>query len=456
MKKIITILLGFLVIASISSCSKLLEVKPDNLVGVDEGLKTAADLQAYLNGAYDVFRNTHVMGGTAFCASDVLAQETDAASTGFEWGQIKTLNMNLFNPIGRDIWKNSYLTIQRVNVVIDYLDKDKITVSADQKKVWKAEAQFIRAVCYFHLLQFFSLPYDPSASNTQPGVPLRTEAVLTNEFAATQVPRSSAEEVYQFILTELQAAEANLPVTPALPGHVSMDGATAFLAKVYLQMGNMAKAFQYADKVVSTGRYSLDNYWLAKFASASLDSTTHEVIFGLASSATSDNSGSGYIDSYRTNKLDPPGFGPSSNLATILKTINTDIRATQLVNKAGQNNTSGLYSTKYNYEYMVAPVICYNEILLIRAEAGLATTQGTPDADLNAIQIRAGVPQTAATADNILLERRKELALEGKYFFDLKRLQSSNIHGGVGWNSPKLIFQIPDLEQNGNPNIVLN
>ena len=454
MKKILYSLFALFVLVSISSCNKLLEVKPDNLIGIEEGIQSASDLQAVLNGAYDVFRNTHVMGGTAFVAADVLAQESYSTSTGFEWGQIKTLNMNLFNPIGRDIWKNSYLCVQRANVVIDYVENNKISLTAEQKKVWKAEAQFLRAVCFYHLVQFFALPYDATKVNTQPGIPLRKDAILTNEFAATKLQRASVEEVYTFILDELQASEANLSTSPVF-GHVSKDGATAYLAKVYFQMNKMDKAFQYADAIVSGGNYSLDATWFNKFAAASLDSTTNEVIFGMESSAIAENSGSGYTDSYRTNKSNPPSFGPTDVLVSLLHQVNTDARGQQIVLTAGTSNVAGVYSSKFNYDYMIAPVICYDEILLIRAEAGLATGSGDPAADLNAIQARAGAPATAATVDNITAERRKEFALEGKHFFNLKRLKSNNIHG-ESWNSSRLIFQIPDIEQNGNPDIILN
>lgn len=454
MKKILYIFLAFFVLASVSSCSKLLEVKPDSLTGIDEGITNASDLQAVLNGAYDVLRNSHVMGGTAFVAADVLGQEAYSTSTGFEWGQIKTLNMNLFNPIGRDIWKNAYLCVQRANVVIDYVDNDKVTLTAEQKKEWKAEARFIRAVCFYHLVQFFSLPYDATKVNTQPGVPLRTEAILANEFAATKLQRASVEEVYTFVTSELLEAYNNLNPIPEL-GHVSKDGAAGYLAKAYFQMNKMDKAFLYSNELVTGGNYSLDNNWWAKFASASLDSTTHEVIFAMTSSAISENSGSGYTDSYRTNKANPPSFGPTDILVSQLKQVNTDARGTQVVLTAGTANVGGVYSSKYNYDYMIAPVICYNEILLIRAEAALTVGGGDPTADLNAIQLRAGVPLTAATVDNITSERRKEFALEGKHFFNLKRLKSNNIHG-EGWNSSRLIFQIPDIEQNGNPDIILN
>jgi hypothetical protein len=217
----------------------------------------------------------------------------------------------------------------------------------------------------------------------------------------------------------------------------------------------MAKAFEYSNKVVITGTYILDTDWKAKFAHASLGDATTEQVFHLVSSAISDNSGSGFTDAYRTDKNDPPGFGPTEKLRSQLQEVATDARGTQIVLKAGANNIPGVYSTKFNYEYMDAPVVSYNEVLLIRAEAGLAVGQGTPDADLNAVQTRAGVPTTSATAVSIQKERRKELALEGNYFFELKRIKSSNIRG-ENWDSKKLIFQIPDIEQNGNPNIVLN
>ncbi len=455
MKKYNIILVFLVALLAFTSCEKLLEIKDDSIVTIAEGIQTADDLEAVLNGAYDIFRNNHVMGGTSKVASDVLADEVYASSTGFEWGQIKTLNMNLFNPIGRDIWRQSYICINRANVVINYLDNDLVSVPPAEKALWKAEARYIRAVCHYHLVQYFGLPYDETKTNSQPGVPLRIEAVLTNEFAATQVPRSSVEEIYNFVISEMLAIEDQLPAIPGSAGRVGKNAATGFLAKVYFRKNDMAKAFEYSNKVVITGTYILDTDWKAKFAHASLGDATTEQVFHLVSSAISDNSGSGFTDAYRTDKNDPPGFGPTEKLRSQLQEVATDARGTQIVLKAGANNIPGVYSTKFNYEYMDAPVVSYNEVLLIRAEAGLAVGQGTPDADLNAVQTRAGVPTTSATAVSIQKERRKELALEGNYFFELKRIKSSNIRG-ENWDSKKLIFQIPDIEQNGNPNIVLN
>ncbi|MBC8172916.1 MAG: RagB/SusD family nutrient uptake outer membrane protein, partial [Chitinophagales bacterium] len=58
------------------------------------------------------------------------------------------------------------------------------------------------------------------------------------------------------------------------------------------------------------------------------------------------------------------------------------------------------------------------------------------------------------TLDDILFERRLELAHEGFKVFDIKRL-----HGTVGtmnYNDPKLIYPIPVKEIDVNPNLIQN
>ena len=51
-------------------------------------------------------------------------------------------------------------------------------------------------------------------------------------------------------------------------------------------------------------------------------------------------------------------------------------------------------------------------------------------------------------------ERRFELALQGERLFELKRLKQDV--RGEAWDSHKVIFQIPDIEQNGNPDVQMN
>jgi len=108
-------------------------------------------------------------------------------------------------------------------------------------------------------------------------------------------------------------------------------------------------------------------------------------------------------------------------------------------------------------------VIAYNELLLYYAEA-LASQGNLSDAVkwLNKLEERAyGVAKTSvadgkdAIIQAVIRERRLEMALQGERLFELKRLKSADIRGDA-WDSPKLLFQIPDTEQNGNPDITTN
>jgi hypothetical protein len=132
-----------------------------------------------------------------------------------------------------------------------------------------------------------------------------------------------------------------------------------------------------------------------------------------------------------------------------------DVRRAFTVSSGGS-----VYTAKYNSRFANIRVIRLAEMYLIRAEANfrLGTTVGdTPLNDINRIRTRAGLaPLTAAelTLDKILRERKLELAFEGQLLHDVKRLQGTV--GTLAWNSPKLIFPIPEREIIANPNLTQN
>ena len=72
-------------------------------------------------------------------------------------------------------------------------------------------------------------------------------------------------------------------------------------------------------------------------------------------------------------------------------------------------------------------IMRYAELLLIHAESILGSASSTSDASalksLNEVRNRAGLPSVSSfTFDYLFTERRKELAFEGDYWFDLGRL----------------------------------
>jgi hypothetical protein len=72
--------------------------------------------------------------------------------------------------------------------------------------------------------------------------------------------------------------------------------------------------------------------------------------------------------------------------------------------------------------------------------------------DYNVIHTRAGLTAAGSvTLDDILMERRLELAFEGFKIHDLRRLHQSV--GTLPFNDPKLLFPIPARELEANPKL---
>jgi hypothetical protein len=115
------------------------------------------------------------------------------------------------------------------------------------------------------------------------------------------------------------------------------------------------------------------------------------------------------------------------------------------------------------------PVIRIAEVYLNRAEA-LATpgssvlNQVAALADLNRILVARGLPIVALTGsalyEEILRQRRIELAFEGHRFFDLKRLGRNLVKGphynDVAFTDFRILAPIPQREADANPNIRQN
>jgi tetratricopeptide (TPR) repeat protein len=123
-----------------------------------------------------------------------------------------------------DKWQNGYNTIQRANLAIRNIATAEIDETV--KKQLIGEAKFLRAVAYFHLLDYFG------------GLPLYNEDIdLEKDINNLMQPRSSVEDTRTFILKDLNdALQAGLPnAWPAANyGRVTKGAVHAMLGKVYL------------------------------------------------------------------------------------------------------------------------------------------------------------------------------------------------------------------------------
>ncbi len=462
MKKIIYFVLAGLLLIPYS-CQKFLTIEPTDEILTEDAINSVEDIQKTLVSCYDVLRNGNFFGGNMWTMSDLMADNTEKDFSDFGWDQISQRSMNLFNTVSRETWANGYYSIERSNYVLYLLDNSGVQDLTDaEKNRIEGECRFIRAISHFELVRFFALPYDETKTNDQPGIPLRLEPILNISIATTPIPRSSVETVYDTVINELQKAAVLLPDDNN--GYATSWAAKAYLAKVYFQMNNFDSAYFYADDIIENGGFQLDSSVQDRFSIAN----SQEAVFELQTTGSGSNSASTLIGNYRQNNPSNPGFYVATSL--MIQALNDDNDTRQaFYNTRYISGTSGnerTYCAKYDYDLMNVPVVHLTEILLIRAES--AIDKSTPDlpsaiADLQTIRNRAYgvgnklVPSNSSATDLRTIarfERRLELAFEGNRMHDLKRCKQSV--RDLSWNSNRLVCQIPDIEQAGNPDIVLN
>jgi hypothetical protein len=232
-----------------SSCENALQEKVYSQVATDDFYKTLDQAQLALNGVYNYLWNDNYRDGQWVTLGDVTAFTLigggSANGSGDRSGIQNEWNTYSWTPDAVELvtaWDYFYQVINRANTLIDKMEvaefqgKDKVL----------GEAKFLRAFFYFNLVRIFG------------GVPLHVKA--TTDLSEVDKPKSSEEEVYAQIVSDLNAAvELLSPLNKAdiTAGRATAISATALLAKVYLQQRKWKEAAEQAKKVMDAGVFSL-------------------------------------------------------------------------------------------------------------------------------------------------------------------------------------------------------
>lgn len=374
------------------------------------------------------------------------------------------------------LWSYAYYTIARANNVINNLD-DKVGVDATQQQVnnVKAEALFIRALCYFDLVITYCQPYNYNATeDDKMGVPL----VLVTENG--KPARDSKENVYNQIVADLLQAESIMSDDYVRSG-VTDKAATptkpaiqALLSRVYLYMNKWQEAADYATKVINNKKYELapaDAY--AAMFSAATAPAGGEIIFEVYGSDKNeywDNSGWAHLPNMTTTD-DQGSHGDVCATKDLYDLYSEgDVRKSMF-----KQHGNDYFPTKYSGKpkdsdpkYTNVPILRLSEMYLNRAEAIIngASVQGvTAESDLRKIATVRGASQTAAaTKQGVFDERRRELAFEGHITADYARCNKSmtrkdfddSKNKDVAFPSYMWALPIPNRERTANPNVAQN
>jgi tetratricopeptide (TPR) repeat protein len=440
MNKLISIISMGALLGIFTGCDKYLNLEPSQSISENIALTSDENVKNVLIGAYSEFALPGIYGGCLLRNSELLGGngEIQWVGTYIDPRQIFNKTMIASNSEAAAQWTDSYEVINTVNNILGAL---AVVKDADRDRV-EGESLFLRGMMYFDLVRFFADQYMFGVANPQLGVPLvltPTRGINESSF----VTRNSVDEVYAQVISDLTLAASKLPEDNDV--YASSGAANALLARVYLQKGDYANARDAANAVIASDVYTILPSYADVFNN---DNNSPEDIF--ATQITPQDRFSSMTEFFSV-----PEYGGRDGDIDILDGHLDLYPAGDTRKELFFIGNGAMRCGKWNNQYGVVNLIRLAELYLIRAECNirLSTNIGaTPLDDYNVIHTRAGLTEAfSVTLDDILLERRLELAFEGFKIHDVRRLHSSV--GALLYNDPKILFPIPARELEANPGL---
>jgi starch-binding outer membrane protein, SusD/RagB family len=440
---------------SLASCEKsFLELKPPTSLTPEFALATEADLQVALRGAYAGLKSTALYGRSLPVLGDMMADNTYQSALNTN----RYTSFNLYNYLVTDgdvsgLWTASYSVILRANNIIN----SPIPDNANIQQI-KGEAYAIRALAYFNLVRYFASPYTVDPSKL--GVP-----VITTYQADLKPERAKITDVYGLINKDLDKAYT-LMTKFTNSSQFSKYSAKALQAKVYLTMGDKTNAKTAALDVITNSGFTAitsaahTGYWAGVAPRTDKVETLLEISFD----AVANNA----FDALSYIYLQSGNYGDmlcSTELYDLYETA--DIRKS-LYATGTRGGLASVFVNKYTSftgDHSDTKVIRMSEMYLIAAEASYPSNTADALKYVNEVTSRRGATAIASSGsallEDIITERRKELAFEGERYLDMQRLQrniarSKNYPAAalsIEFTNYRRIMPIPQGELDANPNI---
>jgi hypothetical protein len=425
------ILIGL--VTTFGSCKKWLDLKPqDGIVG-DEFWNTKEQVDAAVTGVY-----------TSLQANAELffiwgESRADMVTPGFKASQdeLDIVNLNML-PNNRFVnWRTMYQSINYCNTIIQMapgvLQKDNTFGQAQLDRAL-GQALAIRGLLYFYLVRSFG------------EVPLNLKATVSDNDVGS-LAKSSKDDILNQIVEDLQRAAALLPEgygsVEQDKGRVCRYAVHAILADVYLWMDKYNEAAAECDKIIDANKFSLVNRF-SFFNNVFYKGNSTESIFELQ------------FDAQRLNPFydmhTPSGkrWGAAVNLVDMvygIDLVNTvpkeDVRGDETAFRStdfiiwkyvgADNQGVGFRAADESYAHWI--FYRYADVLLLKAEAlnemnkPLEASRIVKDIRerANAIELKKmDSLNKGPMAISILEERQRELAFEGKRWYDVLRNAKRN------------------------------
>lgn len=422
-------LLLCLMTMALTSCQDdFLEENPVSNLSTQTFFETEDDFRQAANSVYN---NLHTLSGVGDGGLGVggywAMSEMRSDNTTFQYNPVDISGRVLWNldnflmlttnPIVEAFWNASYQGIGKANIVI--VESEEVDYSNKAQIV--AEAKFLRALYYSYLVRYFG------------NVPLVLEPTTSYEDAFANNVQVDKEQVYDLIISDLNEAKNNLPVSysSAEQGKATSGAARTLLAKVLMELEQYDEAATELETVMSTGEYMLlDNY--AQVFDIN-NENNREIVFSVQYIEGTYGLSSNYMYKFSPWSVEPDFLGHGQEIArTGMNLPTTDLidsfeegdERKSLINLSYTHDETGYYQGNivpfhkkfwhegHDIQYQTGanfPLFRYPHVLLMLAECYQQSGAGDAASLVNQVRQRAGLPaKPNVSIDDIIDERRFE------------------------------------------------
>lgn len=434
----------------ITGCSdEFLDRKPKGQLTFDTFFQTPDHAVWATNAVYQNFRSWQMCAFPWIGLTDIISDDADKGSSPNDALYVLELDDFTFNSTNtafQQAWEGHYQTIFRANLAI--INIPNIQMDEMLKNRLVGECKFLRAYCYFRLVQWFG------------DLPLITRPLNSDEYY-TQT-RTPAAQIYDFIEQDLLDAIDVLPeksdYASADLGRATKGAARGILAKLYMVKHDFAKGAEYCEAIIQSGKYSLLPRYADNFLRVGEQGA--ESIFEIGAVAVNAPVAGPGATPYNmiqgVRGVPNLGWGfnrPSDNLVNSYESGDPRRQATVIYegdvlpdgSTIVQHNPEVL-NARYNQKAWVPShpglqdngpgnirILRYADILLLAAEAYNEIGNSSKALEyINMVRTRARgtnnfilpnltITDKDALREKIYAERRSELAMEEHRWFDLAR-----------------------------------
>ena len=262
-------LLGLATMGSLSGCTDLDPNIYSNLTTAN-AYSTESDIDAAVVGLY-ADMNPYpgdawlYYGGYMIMITDYTTDIGYSTAAG-DPTKLSNMTYDASNRYFSNNWRDMYNVISNANTILENVES--VSMSEENKKLVKAQAKFLRALCYRDLTDAWG------------PVPFFT-SLVSDPFNTNDVDLTPVATIEETLISDLKQCIEDLPASWSGEdlARATSGAAATLLGKIYLRNHDYANAKTYIDMVLNSGQYQLEDDF--KYVWSENNKYGKEMIFAL-------------------------------------------------------------------------------------------------------------------------------------------------------------------------------